>query len=110
MIRDEKHLSEKFGLGVFRFPVINGDSFKFGDAEVVEVQEKAVRPVGIMGNSGVLEMSIIPGADTPLLVAKNDMAALGTLVGLGNNKALVCGPRFKVIYSNNLYPRGLVPR
>ena len=79
----EKYLKRKFGLGVYRFPV-SGESFKFGDSEVVPVLEKCVIPIGILE----LEASIIPGADTPLLIAKDDLGALGTFVGFGCHKAM----------------------
>ena len=46
LLSHDKYLEETFGLGVFRFPV-DDESFKFGDAEVVEVKEKAVRPIGL---------------------------------------------------------------
>ena len=43
---------KKFGLGIQRLPAEEGESFKFGDAEVVEVREKAILPIGILGSPG----------------------------------------------------------
>ena len=83
----EKYLQKKFGLGIFRFKV-TGESFKFGDSEIVDVVEKCVIPIGILGFSGELEASIIPDADTPLLIAKDDLTALGTFIGFGCHKAM----------------------
>ena len=79
---------KKFGLGIQRLPVEEGESFKLGDAEVVEVKERAILPIGILGFPGELDLSIIPGADTPLLLAKDDLGALGVLVGFGWHKAI----------------------
>lgn len=87
--RQAKHLLKRWGLRIHRYPVKNGDSFKFGDAETVRVEEHAVRPIGILGRSGELLLRVIPGADTPLLVAKDDLGALGLLLGFAFHKAIL---------------------
>lgn len=88
LLKHEQVLREKYGLGIHRYKLPQGDFIKFGDAEVVEADEIAVRPIGMRGLSGELEMTVIPKADTPLLIAKDDFAALKTFVGFGVGKAI----------------------
>ena len=76
----------KFGLGTRRLPVAEGKSFKFGYSEVVDVREREILPLGNLGSPGVIDLSVVLGADTPLLVKKDDLGALGVLVDFGWHK------------------------
>lgn len=84
-----KYLRKRFGLCIYRYAVKDGDTFKFGDAEVKQVKEMAVRPIAILNRCGEILLSVIPKADTPLLVAKDDLGALGVFLGFGIHKAII---------------------
>ena len=70
---DEKHLEENFGLCAIREPTTDSFTFGEGSGRSTEVTEQVRRPVGILGHNGELVGSIIPGADTPGLIAKDDL-------------------------------------
>lgn len=53
------------------------ESFTFGNGSESVVSQIAVLPIGIDGYNGELEVCVVPKANTPLLLAKNDLAALG---------------------------------